>query len=552
MRPSLLPTLAILVLLSLVFLLPKRQENIPSEAAFLLPGSAAAGADVATVLAQLPRLEMAEPPSWALSRGTDDVLRHLDRMGWGSHAAMVTARRALEQQAGSLIPEVLSRLAVLGEADSILISKLIALLGAKDTPAAYADQAIEELVRRALSESALVAKAALRVLAYHPSPAALGGILERRNDENLEVQTFARAALAQRVRQGDSAALGYVVDELELTTSSPDLAYVTALGEADIDDRARAVLREIVEQGDQNSVLTALASLLVHQDPMAFERVGNLIEHGDEASRLNGVRMAALSGQVFLTDQWEELVRQRQRPVVLPLMSMMERAVNEGHSEALLAVQLLETIALDSSHSCHQEALDVLLRQAHPMAVERTRTDLANGVGAYLNVAVDRVVHVGGELAQQYADLAVLRLQNEDLVLSERILLCRLVAHVDPAQAVDFVIAGILDDGGPGFLSLLSRLGGHGLQHLAMNLDDDREAGLFVFAAASTGAAEALPYLETIVLNTQRDRVIRMQALDCIVRLNAGPREQALRRLAIALGDAEITERARLLFWNYL
>ena len=61
MRPSLLPTLAILVLLGLVFLLPKRQDDTAAEAGFLLPGSAAAGADVAAMLAQLPRLELAEP-----------------------------------------------------------------------------------------------------------------------------------------------------------------------------------------------------------------------------------------------------------------------------------------------------------------------------------------------------------------------------------------------------------------------------------------------------------------------------------------------------------
>lgn len=552
MRPSLLPTLAILVLLGLVFLLPKRQDDSAAEAGFLLPGSAAAGADVAAVLAQLPRLELAEPPSWALSRGTDGVLRHLDRMAWGSHAAMVSSRRSLEQQAGSLVPEVLSRLAALGEGDTIQIAKLVAMLGTKESTEAESERVVEELVRRALSESALVAKAALRVLAYHPSPAALGGILERRNDDNLEVQSYARAALAERVRQGDNSALVYVLEELEETLASPDLAYVTALGEAAIDERARQVLHQIVDTADQNSVLTALASLLAHGDEMAMERVANLVEHGDTAARLNGMRMAALSGQVFMEDQWEDIVRERVRPLVLPLMSVLERSVNEGHEQALLAVQLLETIALDPTHSCNQEALDVLLRQSHPLAVEKTRTDLAESVGAYLNVSVDRIIHAGGELALEYVDLAMQRLETEDLGAAERTVLCRLVTHVDPSRSAGLVVEEVLDGESPGFLSLLARLGGHGLQQLAPGLDDDRQAGLFIYAAASTGMAEALPYLETIVLDTERDRALRFQALDCIVRLDAGPREEALRRVANALADPEISARARLLFWNYL
>ena len=552
MRPSLLPTLAILVLLGLVFLLPKRQDDSAAEAGFLLPGSAAAGADVAAVLAQLPRLELAEPPGWALSRGTDGVLRHLDRMGWGSHKAMVSSRRALEQQAGSLIPEVLSRLAALGDGDTILIAKLVAMLGTKEMTPEESERVVEELVRRALSESALVTKAALRVLAYHPSPAALTGILERRLDGDLEVQTFARAALAERVRLGDSEALGYVLDELEETPTSPDLAFVTALGEASIDERGLQALRQIVEVADQNSVLTALASLLAHGEELALERVANLVEHGDVAGRMNGMRMAALSGQVFMVDQWEDIVRERLRPLVLPLMSMLERALNEGDDQALLAVQLLETMALDPTHSCNQEALDVLLRQGHPLAVERTRTELGSAVGGYLNVAVDRIIHAGGDLALEYVDLAMMRLETEDLGVTERTVLCRLVTHVDPSRSAGLVVEQALVGESPGFLSLLARLGGHGLQQLAPGLDDDRQAGLFIFAAASTGMAEALPYLEAIVLDTQRDRALRLQALDCIVRLDAGPREESLRRVANALGDAEFTARARLLFWNYL
>jgi hypothetical protein len=552
MRPSLLPTLAILVLLGLVFMLPTRQADPTLEAAFLLPGSAAAGADVAAVLAQLPRLELNEPPSWALAQGSDEVLRHIDRLGWGSHAAMVSSRRALERHRGNLAPELLSRLAALGESDAILVSKLVAVLGSEQGDIARSDQIVEELVRRALSKSALVAKAALRALAYHPSAGALGGILERRNDANLEIQANARAALAERVRSGDQEAMAYAVEELEQTLVSPDLAYVTALGEAEIDERALVALRKIVDQADQNSVLTALASLLVHADEMALERVAEMVEHGDLTARMNGLRMAALSGQIFMVDQWEQIVRERVRPVVLSLMSMLERAIRVGHDDALLAVQLMESIALDPTHSCNQEALDVLLRQGHPMAVERTRTELATAVGAYLGVAVDRVIHTGGELAVEFVELALQRLGEADIDPSERIVLCRLVAHVDPAQGVDLIIELARQGDSPAYLSFLSRMGGHALQRLAGELDDDRVAGLFIYVAASTGAPEALPYLEAIVLDDERDRAIRMQALDCIVRLRAGPREQSLRRVANALGDAEITARARLLFWNYL
>jgi len=552
MRPSLLPTLAILVLLGLVFLLPGRRDDAISGAGFLLPGSAAAGADVAAVLAQLPRLELNEPPSWALSRGSDEVLRHIDRLGWGSHAAMVNSRKALERHQGNLAPELLSRLAALGETDSIQVSKLLAVLGSEDGDPQRTDQIVEELVRRAFSESALVAKAALRALAYHPSPGALGGILERRHDANLEIQSNARAALAERVRRGDKEAMAYLVEDLEQTLMSPDLAYVTALGEGKIDERARLVLREIVDRADQNSVLAALASLLVHGDELALERVAAMVAHGDLTARMNGLRMAALSGQIFMVDQWEEIVRERVRPLVLSLMSMLERAISEGHDDALLAVQLLETISIDSTHSCNQEALDVLLRQGHPLAVERTRTELSTAVGAYLGVAVDRVIHTGGELASDFVDLALLRLDEPEIELAECIALCRLVAHVDPARGVDLIVDLAREGNSPAYLSFLSRMGGHALQRLATELDDDRAAGLFIFVAASTGASESLPYLEAIVLDTGRDRAIRLQALDCIVRLRAGPREESLRRVANALGDSEISNRARLLFWNYL
>ena len=58
--------------------------------------------------------------------------------------------------------------------------------------------------------------------------------------------------------------------------------------------------------------------------------------------------------------------------------------------------------------------------------------------------------------------------------------------------------------------------------------------------------------LESIVLDERRDPAIRMQAFDTIARLREGPREQVLRRLALELKDPRWSQRARLLFWNYL
>lgn len=551
MRPTLLPSLLILVLLGLVVLLPKREAPTARDGAFVLPGATAAGPDVAQLLAQLPELELDEPPSWAQASGADEVRRHLDRLDWGSHGALVAARRSLEEHQGGLADEVLSRLRALDDSRVILISKLIGVLAAEgqvnDDPAI-----VEELVRRAFSPSSLVAKAALKALAYHPSPAALGGILDRRSDPDLEVQAHARAALAERASRGDEEALLYILDDLERSTRDPDLAYVTVLGEVEPSERVLEVLREIVDEALWDSRLAAQASLLNHGDEQTMEDVSAMLADGDLTARMNALRMAALSGQVFAWDQWQTLVEGRQRTLVLPLFSMLERAVLQGHEQALLAIQLLETVALDPTHSCNHEALDVLLRQGHPLAVERTRVEVQQAVGAYLSVTADRVIHAGPEIGGQFAELAAERLAAPDLDPADRVVLCRLLSHVDPARGAQVIVELCLQGPAPNLLTFLSRLGPYALDELAGRLEDDRAAGLFIFTAATSRVAEALPYLELLVLDPARDPALRRLALDAVVRLETGPREEVLRRVAGALQDDELQSRARLLFWNYL
>src|SRR5690606_35437493 len=122
--------------------------------------------------------ELVEPPGWVLSQGVDGLRRALDRIGWGTYGGVLAARDVLVEHGPAIEGELLARLRALGDSDPIQVSKLIAVLGELQP----GPQGIAELVRRALSHEALVAQAALTALANQGSPAALGGILDRRFD----------------------------------------------------------------------------------------------------------------------------------------------------------------------------------------------------------------------------------------------------------------------------------------------------------------------------------------------------------------------------------
>lgn len=554
MRTSLLPTLVVLVLVGLVILLPERQEALGPVSAgpSILPGSASAGQDVAQVLAQLPELELTEPPAWALARGVDEVARNLDRLEWGGHGVLVASRHALGRESGRVTEQVLARLDDLGDADAIQIAKLITLLGDDPEPS---PRVMEELVRRALSENSYVARVALKVLAYCPDDMAIGGILGRLDDDDPDLRSLARGALSERVRGGDPVARDVLLDELERTAAAPDLAYVTVLGECPPDDRGLAVLRRIANEAALSESLAALTSLLVHDDPMAVQRVEQMLATGDDTARINGLRMAAMAGRILGHDQWLPIVLGRNRSAVLALMSLLVRAIETGHDDALLAVQLLEEMAGDPTHPCQADALDALLQQQHPFAVERTRFELMRAQNPYLGVTVDRIVRADPQLAREFLPIVQSRLDDPETPPAEQVVLCRVLAHVAPELAGPRLVELAMSEDpalASAMLPYLTRIGPHAIRELAPRVENDRAAGLLIYVASVTGVPESLPLLEAIVLDTRRDQGLRRYALDAVVRLSGGPREAVLRRLAKTLGDPFVSARARLLFWNYL
>src|SRR5262245_14088042 len=162
-RPArvLLPLLAVVALLGLVFLLPTRDESAQRPATQRLSSL---------------RIELDEPPDWARERGRDEIVRCLDRLDWGSHAAESASREVLGRHAGQLAPELLSRLATVGDRDPVLASKLVDLLGAEDPDA---PGVLDELVARGLSFSGLESRAALRVLARTDRPRAVTAVRTR-------------------------------------------------------------------------------------------------------------------------------------------------------------------------------------------------------------------------------------------------------------------------------------------------------------------------------------------------------------------------------------
>ena len=166
-----------------------------------------------------PRLELDEPPAWAVQRGAEDeVLRALDRLDWGGPGALQASHEVLERHAGSLAPLVLPRLKGLGPDRAVLASKLIEVLGNEDpaTPGL-----LDTLIDRARSPSGLEAKAALRVLAESREHRALDGILPRLMAPISACAASRARRLAQVARRGDLARAGRDPDHLEGQPQDP-------------------------------------------------------------------------------------------------------------------------------------------------------------------------------------------------------------------------------------------------------------------------------------------------------------------------------------------
>lgn len=548
---SFVPALVLLVLVGLVILLPKRGDR-GAEVPYLLPGTAAVGRDLAAALMALSAPELEEPPGWALSRGDDDVARWLDRLAWGGHLSLGETRQALSAHGGALADRVLPRLEALGSTDPIQTAKLVGVLSEIDgkNPAV-----VEAVSRLAYAESSLVTKAALRVLTHLEGDAALGPILDRRRDADLEIRAHARAALGMRARAGDQEALAYVVHDLDESPSDPDIAYLLVLGETEVGPEALDVLRRVVDSAGHEARMTALSALLAQGDADAADDVAAMIADSDPITRLNALRMAHLARVVVGMDSWTELARNGSYQEVTSLIALFDRAVRTGHDAALRAVELLESIAADPTNSAQGEAIAVLLGQNHPWAVERSRLELQQGVGAHLAGTVHRVVRVGGEPLRALWPVVHERLTSEEkLADSDQLLLMRVLVAAEPAQALALLAPRVREDSSFGLAvaSLIAPTGARGLAILADGVTDDRGAALYVLVASEVRDPAALPVLSAIVLDRERDMTVRRHALDAMVRIRGGDRVETLRSTALALEDESLRQRARLLFWNHL
>ncbi|MCB9899158.1 MAG: HEAT repeat domain-containing protein [Planctomycetes bacterium] len=548
---TVLPAVVILVLLGLVILLPKRGDR-GGDVPYLLPGSAAVGQEVAAALLGLPAPELEEPPEWALQRGDDEVQRWLDRLSWGGHESLVETREALLTHRGQLAHEVVARIQALGSTDPIQTSKLVAVLGQED---GHDPQVVETLTRLAYSDSDLVTKAALRALTGIDSPGALGALLDRRKDDDLDVRAYARSGLGHRARAGDTEALSYVIQDLSESAADPDLVYITVLGETEIPPEGYEVLRRIVEQAGYEASLTATSSLLAHGDPDAIQRCSEMIADRDLIVRLNGLRMAQLAGTVAGVDSWDELARHGSYQEVAALLGILDRAIRTGHDEALHASNLIEEIAGDPTRGAQSEAIGVLLSEGHPWAVERCRLELSDGVGVYLARTIDRVLRVKDVPLDGLGEVVHRRLTDEPgLGEVEQHALLQVLTKLDPTAALDLLDERVRRED-PSALSavpLLALLGRPALERMADLVGDDRGAALYVLVSDDVRDPIALPVLASIATDTERDRTVRERALDALVRVRGGDRVETLRGVALQLDDEALRDRARLLFWNHL
>ncbi|GJM20191.1 MAG: hypothetical protein DHS20C15_01060 [Planctomycetota bacterium] len=551
MRNSLLPTLAVLVLLALVVLIPEPETvDAPLDA---LPAAETAGEDVAEALLELSPLELYRPPDWARQQGgRDAVKRSLDRLSWGPHAALLASRDQLEAHQGSLVDEILARLTALGDSDPILVSKLIATIRDED---AADPRVLEELNRRCLSPSGLVTKAALRKLARVPYPEALGGALARRHDAEEPIRELARAVLAEAVRRGDPEARAYLLQDLRERPSTPNQIDIAALGDAPYDAETMDVLQLVLERAPITERFATLGALVRHGDERAIAQLEEIIAGADHMQRFNALFVVAMAGRPIAQDSWRDIVRRGLQQETSFLMSVLTRSIQLGDADAPLAFELLEDIANNPGHSSQVTALDVLYRLGDPWALERTRDELQREQGGFLNQTVDRIMRGPRAQAIELADVAEQRFADAELGKVEQVILLNMLAQLKPQSAVEPVIAPLMA-GEPlsreNVLPALVALGEVGLERLSTEVGDDRGAGLYVLAASHVRAPSALPVLERIATDPERATALRRYAIDGIVRLSGGEREGALRRIAEASPRSAVSDRVMLLFWNYL
>ncbi len=540
MRVSPIPLIVVLVLVGLVYLLPQRGEE--------------------RAVAELPRpavLDVTEPPTWAQQRGIDEVARNLDRIAWGNHDAMVAARRALAPHAGQLGDDVLSRMRALGQTDPVQTSKLLAILADQDDGS---DEVYEMLADKALSPSSLVTMAALRALAYTPHQGAVFAMYPRLTAVDPDVQRVARAALTIRATNGDRAAQDLILEELERQGRYPDTAYLSTLRTFRESPDAVRLLRDATESGVLETSLTAWSSLLALGDPDAVDYFEEALASDDIVTQVNAVRVVATSGQVIGQDSWADLARSGIQPIVLTTASILLQAVETNHPSAPEAMALLEELAADALCPAQVDVTTALYQRNHAWAVEQTRKEVKTYVGGQLAQTVDRLLTAPDtEATRQMAELAFERLESGEVRDIEAALLCRFLARTDPEAVAPRVVGYALNEDGVSpevaseMMAQLDQLGDAGLAALAARMSSNpRAAVLFVTLAGQIRSAAALPVLEALVLDDSHDMRLRRDAMDAIVRIDEGPREEVLRRAAEALPSGPLRERARLLFWNYL
>lgn len=531
-----------LLFVALLYLLPQRS------------GGEASGPSASLVL-DLPALQLNEPPTWALQRGSDQILRCLDRMGWGSHQVMISSRDSLARFAGELAEEILSRLEAVGTRDPVLAAKLIELLGNED---AATPGLVDELLRRVLSRSSLEAKAALRVLSRVDDSRAVEGITARLFEPDPDLQAHARGALAERARRGDTVAQGIVLDELELEARNPDMAFLVVLPDFGFDDRAIELLRRVATESGGAVRLVALTALLKLGDAEAEETFADFLAGDDLALRIEALNSAYTAGFVLGEESWDGIVRARIRRELLALARVLTLSVDTAHDSAAHAMDLLEALAFDPLSPVRSDVTAALFHRRHVWAVDATRDQLRQALGAELSLAADRVITGPATLAPDFVELALQRVADEQLRDPERVVLFRLLAHLAPDRSAQLILDYARREADTpkavmnAVLPLLAELGPSVVELLADQLNTNDDKRLFVYVAAAVGSGVALPGLQRILLQDDTPAGLRRDALDCIARLHDGPREEALREVLAQLRDPALNERARLLFWNYL
>jgi hypothetical protein len=550
-RPSLrlaLPLAAVAALLGLVFLLPTRDEH----------AARPTGADRLSLV----RVELDQPPDWARERGRDELVRCLDRMSWGSHASIEASREVLARHAGQLAPELLGRLELAGDHDAPLASKLVELLGAEDCrqPAV-----LDELVRRALSFSALESKAALRVLSHVDDPRSVNAIKTRLFDTDEDVVGFARGALAELARGGNLEAREAVLTELEADPVDVDLAYLTVAATFPHDERTDTLLQKIAARAQGTVRLVALTGLLARDDPDAVASFEQMLRDGEFELRVEVLRAIAAANRVIGQDQWEDILRVNIYSLCQPLVHVLLTAYDTGHPDAGRALDLLERLATDSSSCVQSDVLDALFRRRHPDAIEGVRGDLQRTVGLQLGLVVDRIVAGPDEIPsdkQVRADLAQLALDRleQDTLLSDpdRVTLCRLLSTIAPDRSADVLVNYALGRHVSQLVAseagdLLPGSGVPVIERLGRELGTPEADELMIWVAAQGHLGATLPYLQRILCSTATEPRLRQGALDALGLVHDGPREAVLRSvLDTCLKDPALRERAQLVFWNYL